>query len=96
MRQIVICSPDKDLAQLVSGKRVVCWDRRREIIIDQAAVVTKYGIPPESIADWLALVGDTADGFPGIKGWGEKSASIVLRKFKHVEAIPDEPCQVAA
>src|SRR5574340_170470 len=90
VKQVVICSPDKDLAQLVSGKRVVCWDRRREILIDQAAVVAKYGVLPESIPDWLALVGDTADGFPGIKGWGEKSASAVLRKFKHIEAIPQD------
>jgi 5'-3' exonuclease len=88
VKQIVICSPDKDLAQLVSRKRVVCWDRRREIVIDQAAVVAKFGVPPESIPDWLALVGDSADGYPGIKGWGEKSASVVLRKFKHIEAIP--------
>ena len=88
VKQVVICSPDKDLAQLVSGRRVVCWDRRREIVIDQAAVVAKFGVLPASIPDWLALVGDAADGFPGIKGWGEKSASIVLRKFRHVEDIP--------
>jgi 5'-3' exonuclease len=90
VKQVVICSPDKDLAQLVSGKRVVCWDRRRELIIDQSAVVAKYGVPPASIPDWLALVGDAADGYPGIKGWGEKSASAVLHKFKHLEAIPAE------
>jgi 5'-3' exonuclease len=91
VKQIVIGSPDKDLAQLVCGNRVVCWDRRRELIINEPAVVSKYGVHPESIPDWLALVGDTADGFPGIKGWGEKSASTVLAKFKHVEAIPDHP-----
>jgi 5'-3' exonuclease len=88
VRQIVVCSPDKDLAQLVSGRRIVCWDRRRELVIDQAAVRAKYGVLPESIPDWLALVGDAADGYPGIKGWGEKSASVVLGKFKHLEAIP--------
>jgi 5'-3' exonuclease len=93
VKQVVICSPDKDLAQLVSGKRVVCWDRRREIVIDQAAVIAKYGVQPHSIPDWLALVGDTADGFPGIRGWGEKSASVVLRKFKHIEAIPADPAR---
>ncbi|HET6846622.1 MAG TPA: 5'-3' exonuclease H3TH domain-containing protein [Anaerolineales bacterium] len=93
VKQIVICSPDKDLAQLVSGKRVVCWDRRREIVIDQAGVVAKYGVPPVSIPDWLALVGDAADGYPGIKGWGEKSAAGVLRKFKHLEEIPSDPAR---
>ena len=93
VKQIVIGSPDKDLAQLVQGNRVVCWDRRRELIINEPAVVAKYGVHPESIPDWLALVGDTADGFPGIKGWGEKSASTVLAKFKHVEAIPNDPNQ---
>lgn len=89
--QVVLCSPDKDLAQLVSGNRVVCWDRRREIVIDEAGVIEKYGVRPESIPDWLALVGDTADGFPGIPGWGEKSASAVLWKYKHLESIPDDP-----
>jgi 5'-3' exonuclease len=88
VKQIVLCSPDKDLAQLVVGKHVVCWDRRRELVIDQTAVKAKYGVLPESIPDWLALVGDAADGYPGLKGWGEKSASAVLRKFKHIEAIP--------
>jgi 5'-3' exonuclease len=91
VKQIVIGSPDKDLAQLVQGNCVVCWDRRRELVINEPAVVSKYGVHPASIPDWLALVGDTADGFPGIKGWGEKSASTVLAKFKHVEAIPDDP-----
>jgi len=86
--QILLCSPDKDLAQMVSGKRVVCWDRRREIILDEAGVVAKYGVPPASIPDWLALVGDTADGYPGILGWGEKSASTVLSRFGHLESIP--------
>jgi 5'-3' exonuclease len=91
VRQVVLCSPDKDLAQLVSGKRIVCWDRRREIVIDEPAVVQKYGVRPASIPDWLALVGDSADGYPGIPGWGEKSASTVLKRFKHLELIPDDP-----
>jgi 5'-3' exonuclease len=89
--QIVICSPDKDLAQLVAGERVVCWDRRREILLDEAGVLEKYGVPPESIPDWLALVGDAADGYPGITGWGAKSAAAVLSKYKHLESIPDDP-----
>lgn len=91
VEQVVLCSPDKDLAQLVTGKRVVCWDRRREIVLDEAGVRTKYGVPPGSIPDWLALVGDSADGFPGIAGWGAKSASVVLARFKHLESIPDHP-----
>jgi 5'-3' exonuclease len=90
VEQIVLCSPDKDLAQLVSGSRVVCWDRRRDILIDEAGVVTKYGVPPRSIPDWLALVGDSADGFPGLPGWGEKSAAVVLAKYPHLEDIPDD------
>jgi len=91
VEQILICSPDKDLAQLVSGKRIVCWDRKRDIIIDEAGVVEKFGVPPQSMPDWLALVGDSADGYPGIPGWGAKSASVVLSHFKHMESIPDDP-----
>lgn len=91
VEQIVICSPDKDLAQLVSGTGVVCWDRRRDIIIDEAGVVVKYGVLPQSIPDWLALVGDSADGFPGVPGWGEKSAAAVLSKYEHLENIPGDP-----
>jgi 5'-3' exonuclease len=91
VEQIVICSPDKDLAQLISGRRVVCWDRRREIILDEAGVLIKYGVSPESIPDWLALVGDAADGYPGIPGWGAKSAAVVLSSYKHLESIPDDP-----
>jgi 5'-3' exonuclease len=90
VEQILICSPDKDLAQLVEGNRIVCWDRRRDIIIDEAGVVEKYGVSPGSIPDWLALVGDSADGYPGIPGWGAKSASVVLAHYKHMEAIPDD------
>jgi 5'-3' exonuclease len=89
VKQVVLCSPDKDLAQLVSGKKVVCWDRKREIVIDEKGVLEKFGVKPESMADWLALVGDAADGYPGIPGWGEKSAASVLTKYKHIEAIPD-------
>ncbi len=70
VEQIVLASPDKDLAQLVSGKRIVCWDRRREAIMDEAGVLAKFGVRPESIPDWLALVGDSADGYPGIRGLG--------------------------
>jgi len=93
VEQILICSPDKDLAQLVSGNKIVCWDRRREIIIDEAGVIEKYGVPPQSIPDWLALVGDSADGYPGIPGWGAKSASIVLPHYGHMEKIPDDPAK---
>jgi 5'-3' exonuclease len=88
---VVICSPDKDLAQSVSGKRVVCWDRRRDIVLDEDGVMGKFGVRPESIPDWLGLVGDTADGYPGIPGWGAKSASTVLSRFGHIESIPDDP-----
>lgn len=88
--QVVICSPDKDLAQLVSGDHVVCWDRRREIIYDEEAVIEKFGVSPASIPDWLALVGDSADGIPGVPAWGAKSASALLSQFQHIEDIPDE------
>jgi 5'-3' exonuclease len=88
--QVVICSPDKDLTQLVSGDHVVCWDRRREIIYDEPAVIEKYGVSPTSIPDYLALVGDSADGIPGIKGWGAKSSATLLSKFQHIENIPED------
>lgn len=91
VEQIVICSPDKDLAQLVSGKQIVCWDRRRDIIFDAAGVEEKFGVSPASIPDWLALVGDSADGFPGIPGWGAKSAAAVLAQYPHLEDIPGDP-----
>lgn len=90
VEQIIICSPDKDLAQLVSGTRIVCWDRRRDIVYDEPAVVEKYGVSPASIPDWLALVGDSADGIPGIPTWGAKSASAVLSKHRHIETIPGD------
>jgi 5'-3' exonuclease len=89
--QIIICSPDKDLAQLVSGARIVCWDRRRDMLIDEAGVQEKYGVSPQSIPDWLALVGDAADGYPGLPGWGAKSASTVLARYEHLESIPEDP-----
>ncbi len=89
VEQVVICSPDKDLAQCVSGARVVCRDRRRRLDRDEAAVVERFGVRPGSIPDWLALVGDTADGIPGIPGWGEKSAGAVLHAYERLEAIPD-------
>ena len=91
VEQVVICSPDKDLAQLVSGNHVVCWDRRRDIMYDEAAVLAKFGVPPASIPDWLALVGNSADGYPGLSGWGAKSASAVLSRYEHIESIPDDP-----
>lgn len=91
VEQILICSPDKDLAQLVDGSRIVCWDRKRDIIIDEAGVIEKFGVHPQSMPDWLALVGDSADGYPGIPGWGAKSAAVVLSHYKHLESIPDDP-----
>ena len=90
VEQVIICSPDKDLAQLVVGQKVVCWDRRREITYDQAAVIEKYGVEPNSIPDWLALVGDSADGIPGVPAWGAKSAAALLSKFHHIESIPQD------
>jgi 5'-3' exonuclease len=93
VEQVVICSPDKDLAQSVQGKKVVCWDRRRDIVYDEEGVVKKFGVRPESIPDWLALVGDAADGYPGIQGWGAKSASVVLSRFRHLESIPQDSGQ---
>jgi 5'-3' exonuclease len=91
VEQVVVCSPDKDLAQVVSGTKIVCWDRRRDIVLDEAGVIAKFGVSPRSIPDWLALVGDSADGFPGLPGWGEKSASAVLARFGHLEGIPEDP-----
>ena len=86
--QVVICTPDKDLAQCVVGDRVVQLDRRRGTTFDEAGVRTKFGVDPPSIPDWLALVGDSADGYPGLKGWGAKSAAAVLRRYHHLEHIP--------
>jgi 5'-3' exonuclease len=88
VEQVVIASPDKDLAQCVRGSKVVLWDRRRQIVLDEAAVRAKFGVAPESIPDYLALVGDAADGLPGVFGWGKKSAATVLAEFGRIEAIP--------
>lgn len=88
--QVVILSPDKDLRQCVDGKRVVGFDRRQGIFIDEDGVVEKFGVRPKSIPDYLGLVGDSADGFPGVPGWGAKSASLVLSKYPHIEDIPLE------
>ncbi|MEZ4288467.1 MAG: 5'-3' exonuclease H3TH domain-containing protein [Polyangiales bacterium] len=88
VEQIVICTPDKDLCQCVVGERVVVWDRRRGVTLDQTGVVEKFGVSPESIPDYLALVGDSADGIPGVPRWGAKSASVVLAKFGRIEEIP--------
>jgi len=86
--QVMICTPDKDLAQCVSGNRVVQLNRRTRTTIDEAGVVQKLGVPPASIPDYLALVGDSADGYPGLQGWGAKSSATVLAKFNHIETIP--------
>jgi 5'-3' exonuclease len=91
VEQVVICSPDKDLAQCVRGTRVVCLDRMRRKLLDEHGVRAKFGVGPESIPDWLALVGDAADGYPGIPRWGAKSASAVLGAYSHLEQIPDDP-----
>ncbi len=87
--QVVVCSPDKDLAQCVRGDRVVQLDRRRREVRDEAGVMKKFGVPPASIPDWLALVGDSADGYPGLPGWGATSAATVLARYGHLEHIPD-------
>jgi 5'-3' exonuclease len=88
VEQVVICTPDKDLAQCVTDPRVVQLDRRQRRLFDEAAVREKFGVPPASIPDWLALVGDNADGFPGLPGWGAKSAASVLARYGHLEEIP--------
>ncbi|MGE0877780.1 MAG: 5'-3' exonuclease H3TH domain-containing protein [Acidimicrobiia bacterium] len=91
--QVVICTPDKDLGQCVAGNRVVQYDRRNRVFLDEAAVTAKFGVPPASIADYLALVGDSADGYPGLPGWGAKSAAAVLARYGHIENVPREPGQ---
>ncbi|MET0385365.1 MAG: 5'-3' exonuclease H3TH domain-containing protein [Polyangiales bacterium] len=91
--RVLICSPDKDFAQCVRGERIVLLDRMRSKLLDEAGVLGKFGILPASIPDWLALVGDTADGIPGIPRWGAKSAAAVLAEYHHIEAIPDDPNQ---
>ncbi len=88
--QVVICSPDKDLAQTVRGDKVVCLDRRRDAVLDEPGVLEKFGVAAASIPDYLALVGDSADGIPGVPRWGAKSAAQALREFTHIEDIPDD------
>ncbi len=90
VKQVFICTPDKDLSQCVVGSRVVQFDRRKDIVRDEAGVVARFGVGPQSIPDYLALVGDTADGFPGMTGWGEKAASSVLSQYPHLEDIPQD------
>ena len=90
VERVVICTPDKDLAQCVRGTRVVQLNRRSRTVFDEAGVVAKFGVPPASIPDYLALVGDAADGYPGLRGWGAKSTAAVLARFGHLESIPDD------
>ena len=88
--RVFICTPDKDLAQCVRGTRVIQLLRRTNVILDEAAVLKKFGVSPESIPDYLALVGDSSDGYPGLRGWGAKSTAAILAKFKHLEDIPQD------
>jgi 5'-3' exonuclease len=88
--QVFICTPDKDLAQCVAGTRVVQMDRRQDLVRDEAGVVAKFGVSPQSIPDYLAVVGDSADGFPGVAGWGQKAAALVLSQYPHLEDIPKD------
>ncbi len=90
VERVVICTPDKDLAQCVRGTRVVQLHRRTRVTLDEAGVIAKFGVPPLSIPDYLALVGDAADGYPGLSGWGAKSAAAVLARFGHIDAIPED------
>ena len=89
VRCVFICTPDKDLAQMVRGTRIVQFDRRLRAIRNEAGVIAKFGVPPASIPDYLALVGDASDGYPGLAGWGAKSAAAVLARFGHLESIPE-------
>jgi len=88
VEQVIICTPDKDLSQCVSGTRIVQLDRRKRVTRDESGVIEKFGVTPASIPDYLALVGDSSDGYPGLPGWGAKSSAAVLAKFIHLEAIP--------
>ena len=90
VRQVLICTPDKDLSQCLVGTRVVQLDRRRDILRDEAGVVAKFGVKPESIPDYLAVVGDSADGYPGLSGWGVKAAALTLSQYPHLEDIPKD------
>ncbi len=91
VERVVVCSPDKDLAQCVTGTRVVQLDRRRRVLVDEEGVRSKFGVGPASIPDYLALVGDTADGYPGLPGWGSRSAAAVLARWESIDAIPPDP-----
>ncbi len=91
VEQVIICTPDKDLGQCVRGTHVVQLDRRKDQLVDEAGVVAKFGVGPASIPDYLALVGDSADGFPGLAGWGAKSAAAVLARWGHLEDVPADP-----
>ena len=91
--QVQMITPDKDLGQCVVGNRVVQYDRRNDLIVNETAIIEKFGVGPASIADWLGLVGDTADGFPGLPGWGAKSATSVLSRYLHIGDIPDSEAQ---
>ncbi len=94
VEQVLICTPDKDLAQCVTADgRVVQYDRRQRVLYNHAGVVDKFGVPPASIPDYLGLVGDSADGFPGLPGWGAKSASTLLARYGHITAIPFDPSE---
>ena len=93
VERVFICTPDKDLAQCVQGDRVVQLDRRKGIVTDRNGVIEKFGVPPESIPDYLGLVGDNADGFPGLPGWGAKTTAAVLTRYGHIENIPAAPGQ---
>jgi 5'-3' exonuclease len=93
VEQVIICSPDKDLSQCIVESRVICRDRRQGRDRNEEGVIEKFGVPPASIPDWLGLVGDAADGIPGIPGWGAKSTATVLGHYKTIEAIPDSPAE---
>jgi 5'-3' exonuclease len=90
VEQVIVCTPDKDLAQSVSGTRIVQLNRRTNVVRDEEGVVAKFGVRPASIPDYLALVGDAADGYPGLPGWGAKSSAAVLARYQHFEAIPED------
>jgi 5'-3' exonuclease len=90
VEQVIICTPDKDLAQCVQGARIVQLNRRKRVLIDEAGVIRKFGVAPRSIPDYLALVGDSADGYPGLPGWGSKSSAAILDKYSHLELIPKD------
>jgi 5'-3' exonuclease len=90
VRQVIICTPDKDLGQCVVGTRIVQLDRRQNVVRDEAGVMAKFGVKPQSIPDYLAVVGDSADGFPGVAGWGPKAAALIFSQYPHLEQIPKD------